>query len=93
MSWSRPVRTPFDSIGLPELALPIGFTSQGVPIGTILGGKPFGEDRLLAVAAAYQAVTDWHHRRPADPQGVVRARTAGGDRGRMRAEEVPELMQ
>ena len=63
--------TPFDAIGLPELALPIGFTGKGVPIGTILGGKPFGEDRLLAVAAAYQAVTDWHHRRPADPQLAV----------------------
>jgi Asp-tRNA(Asn)/Glu-tRNA(Gln) amidotransferase A subunit family amidase len=66
---------PFDSIGLPELALPIGFSAKGVPIGTILGGKPFGEDRLLAVAAAYQALTDWHHRRPADPVGVPLAKT------------------
>jgi hypothetical protein len=55
--------------------LPIGFTAKGVPIGTILGGKPFGEDRLLAVAAAYQALTDWHHRRPADPAGVPLAKT------------------
>ncbi|MEV6417811.1 amidase [Kribbella sp. NPDC051718] len=96
---------PFDSIGLPELALPIGFSAKGVPIGTILGGKPFGEERLLAVAAAYQALTDWHQRRPKDPQagaadsqgGDVRTRTAGRtagqDRGRIRAEEVPELMQ
>lgn len=60
---------PFDAIGLPELALPIGFDSAGVPIGTILGGQPFAEDRLLAVAAAYQAVTDWHLRRPANPAG------------------------
>lgn len=58
---------PFDILGLPELALPIGFSSAGVPIGTILGGLPFAEDRLLAVAAAYQAQTDWHLRRPADP--------------------------
>ncbi|HEV2779392.1 MAG TPA: amidase [Actinophytocola sp.] len=58
---------PFDIIGLPELALPIGFTPDGLPIGTILGGPPFAEDRLLAVAAAYQAVTEWHHRRPPDP--------------------------
>ncbi|NEA30086.1 amidase [Streptomyces sp. SID13031] len=85
--------TPFDAIGLPELALPIGFSAAGIPIGTILGGKPFGEDRLLAVAAAYQAVTDWHQRRPVDPEGVVRARAAGQDRGRIRAEDVPELMQ
>jgi aspartyl-tRNA(Asn)/glutamyl-tRNA(Gln) amidotransferase subunit A len=84
---------PFDSIGLPELALPIGFSTAGIPIGTILGGKPFGEERLLAVAAAYQALTDWHQRRPEDPQGGVRARAAGQDRGRIRAEDVPELMQ
>ncbi|WP_232549284.1 amidase [Propioniciclava soli] len=57
----------FDRIGLPELALPIGFSSGGVPIGAILGGQPFSEDRLLAVAAAYQQVSDWHLRRPADP--------------------------
>jgi Asp-tRNA(Asn)/Glu-tRNA(Gln) amidotransferase A subunit family amidase len=62
---------PFDAIGLPELALPIGFDSAGVPVGTILGGQPFAEDRLLAVAAAYQAVTDWHLRRPANPAGEV----------------------
>ncbi|MET9268203.1 amidase [Kribbella sp. NPDC003557] len=87
--------TPFDALGLPELALPIGFTTTGVPIGTILGGKPFGEERLLAVAAAYQAVTDWHHRRPADPSAArVAARSAATpDRGRIRAEEVSDLMQ
>lgn len=60
---------PFDIIGLPELALPIGFTPAGLPIGTILGGQPYGEDRLLSIAAAYQAVTDWHLRRPANPPG------------------------
>ena len=61
---------PFDIIGLPELALPIGFSAAGVPIGTILGGTPYAEDRLLAVAAAYQAVTDWHLRRPPNPPGT-----------------------
>jgi hypothetical protein len=60
---------PFDILGLPELALPIGFTPAGVPVGTILGGQPYAEDRLLAVAAAYQATTDWHRRRPANPPG------------------------
>jgi Asp-tRNA(Asn)/Glu-tRNA(Gln) amidotransferase A subunit family amidase len=87
--------TPFDALGLPELALPIGFTGQGRPIGTILGGKPFGEDRLLAVAAAYQALTDWHHRRPADPVvPLASARTTtAGNRGRILADEVPDLMQ
>jgi aspartyl-tRNA(Asn)/glutamyl-tRNA(Gln) amidotransferase subunit A len=62
---------PFDILGLPELALPIGFTAIGpdpkVPSGTIIGGMPYEEDRLLEVAAAYQAVTDWHTQRPPDP--------------------------
>ena len=62
---------PFDILGLPELAVPIGFTAIGadpkVPSGTIIGGRPYEEDRLLEVAAAYQAVTAWHTERPADP--------------------------
>ncbi len=79
---------PFDILGLPELALPIGFTDAGLPVGAILGGQPFAEDRLLSVAAAYQAVTDWHRRRPADPTGVTARRA-----GRLTAEEVVETMQ
>jgi Asp-tRNA(Asn)/Glu-tRNA(Gln) amidotransferase A subunit family amidase len=61
----------FDEIGLPELALPIGFQAVNanpkVPVGTIIGGRPYEEDRLLEIAAAYQAVTTWHQERPADP--------------------------
>ncbi len=74
---------PFDILGLPELGMPIGFTAVGanpkVPVGTILGGAPYEEDRLLEVAAAYQAVTSWHTQRPADPvTGTLapKARTA-----------------
>ncbi|GIF75009.1 amidase [Asanoa siamensis] len=85
---------PFDIIGLPEIAFPIGFTTAGVPIGTILGGLPYGEDRLLSVAAAYQAVTDWHHRRPADPPAAAEgARAAAAPRPRLTAEQVLELSQ
>jgi len=69
---------PFDILGLPELGLPIGFTAIGadpkVPSGTILGGRPYEEDRLLEIAAAYQAMTDWHTQRPSDP--VLPAPTA-----------------
>jgi hypothetical protein len=62
---------PFDILGLPELTLPIGFTAIGpdpkVPVGTIIGRTPYEEDRLLDVAAAYQAVTYWHTERLPDP--------------------------
>ncbi|MET9018508.1 amidase [Actinopolymorpha sp. NPDC004070] len=99
---------PFDILGLPEIAFPIGFTGAGLPIGTILGGLPYGEDRLLSVAAAYQAVTDWHWRRPADPPASaadarrgdtlktrrsVRAGAADPARGRLSADEVAATTQ
>ncbi|SDP44711.1 aspartyl-tRNA(Asn)/glutamyl-tRNA(Gln) amidotransferase subunit A [Nakamurella panacisegetis] len=62
---------PFDILGLPEIGFPIGFQALGanptVPVGGILGAGPYEEDRLIEVVAAYQASTDWHLRRPADP--------------------------
>ncbi len=58
---------PFDIVGLPEIAFPIGMElrAAGVeaPVGAILGGQPFAEDRLLSLAAGYQSVTEWHRRR------------------------------
>ncbi|ROT31137.1 amidase [Micromonospora sp. HM5-17] len=93
---------PFDILGLPEIGFPIGFTAAGVPIGTTLGGLPYGEDRLLSVVAAYQAVTDWHWRRPPNPpaatgpragRGTVAATAPDVTRGRLTAEQVAELTQ
>ncbi len=60
-----------DSIGLPLCSFLIGFAPNAagidLPITSVLGGPPFSEERILSVVAAYQAVTTWHHRRPADP--------------------------
>jgi Asp-tRNA(Asn)/Glu-tRNA(Gln) amidotransferase A subunit family amidase len=79
---------PFDMIGLPLIAFPIGFESQSSdvsrPVGAMLGGQPYAEDRLLAVAAAYQALTDWHLRRPEAPDGgggQASGRGPGQERG------------
>lgn len=78
---------PFDMIGLPLLAFPIGFEEASVgvprPIGALLGAPPYEEDRLLALAAAYQRATDWHTRRPAEPDTFEApgATDAGGGRG------------
>jgi hypothetical protein len=88
---------PFDMIGLPEIAFPIGFqhnstSDRQVPIGAIIGGRPYAEDRLLALVGAYQAVTDWHLRRPADPVVALAAR-AVSERPRLTAEEVEEQTQ
>ncbi|MGH2945689.1 MAG: amidase [Solirubrobacteraceae bacterium] len=86
---------PFDIIGLPEIAFPIGFqqnaaSGRDVPIGAIIGGQPYAEDRLLALVGAYQAATDWHRRRPTDPAAVVAARA---ERPRLTAEDVERLTQ
>jgi aspartyl-tRNA(Asn)/glutamyl-tRNA(Gln) amidotransferase subunit A len=62
----------FDPIGHPLCSFPIGFgtnaeTGLSVPRGAVLGGPPFSEQRILSVIAAYQALTDFHLRRPPDP--------------------------
>jgi aspartyl-tRNA(Asn)/glutamyl-tRNA(Gln) amidotransferase subunit A len=51
---------PVNVAGLPALALPIGFSSAGTPIGGQLIGNPWSEAFLCAVGAAYQRETDWH---------------------------------
>jgi Asp-tRNA(Asn)/Glu-tRNA(Gln) amidotransferase A subunit family amidase len=89
---------PFDIIGLPEIAFPIGFqpnaaSGREVPIGAIIGGQPYAEDRLLALVGAFQAATDWHRRRPADPAPAALARVAAAERPRLTAEEVERLTQ
>lgn len=85
---------PFDMIGLPLLAFPVGVRERDgvtLPQGVLLGAGPFGEERLLSVAAAFQARTEWHLRRPADPTAQEEARMTGpgaADRGRLDVEEV-----
>ncbi len=88
---------PFDIIGFPEIAFPIGFqphaaSGREVPIGAIIGGRPYQEDRLLALVGAYQTATDWHLRRPADPASVTPAARAA-ERPRLTAEDVEELTE
>ena len=55
---------PFNFTGVPALALPIGFDGDALPLALQLVGRPWAEQTLLACAAAYQAETDWHRRRP-----------------------------
>jgi len=50
--------------GLPGMSIPAGF-SNGLPVGLQLMGNYFDEARMLAVAHAYQQVTDWHTQMPA----------------------------
>jgi len=50
--------------GLPALAVPCGFDSDGLPIGMQLIGKPFDEATLFQAGAAFQAMTNFHQQSP-----------------------------
>lgn len=60
-------------VGVPSLALPMGFTRAGLPLGMQLIGKHFHEDELLSFGHAYQQTTDWHRRRPSLSMGKENA--------------------
>jgi aspartyl-tRNA(Asn)/glutamyl-tRNA(Gln) amidotransferase subunit A len=46
--------------GLPALSIPVGFSSEGMPMGAQLIGPDFSEGLICAVGSAYQRETDWH---------------------------------
>ena len=47
---------------LPALSVPVGYSTDGLPIGAQLIGPEFSEDLICAVGSAYQRETDWHLR-------------------------------
>ncbi|MCH7626739.1 MAG: amidase, partial [Chloroflexi bacterium] len=52
--------------GLPAVSVPSGFTDDGLPTGIQFMGRAYDENVILAAARAYQSLTDWHTRHPAD---------------------------
>jgi aspartyl-tRNA(Asn)/glutamyl-tRNA(Gln) amidotransferase subunit A len=55
---------PANFTGHPAISIPCGFTRDALPIGMQLIGPRWNEARLLAIAAAYEAATEWHRRHP-----------------------------
>ena len=51
---------PANLAGIPGISLPVGFDSDGLPIGMQLMAPHLGEDRLFRAAHAYQQATAWH---------------------------------
>jgi Asp-tRNA(Asn)/Glu-tRNA(Gln) amidotransferase A subunit family amidase len=56
--------SPFNVLGIPTIALPGGFSDEGLPIGLQIAGRWWEEGLVLRAAHAYQQITDWHKRRP-----------------------------
>ncbi len=62
-----------NALGLPSVALPCGFDSQGMPIGAQLVGPPGSDRALLALAAQIQRDTAWHGREPSALAALLEA--------------------
>jgi aspartyl-tRNA(Asn)/glutamyl-tRNA(Gln) amidotransferase subunit A len=50
--------------GLPSISIPCGFSKGGLPIGLQITGGPDRDRTVLSLAAAFQAETEFHRRRP-----------------------------
>lgn len=52
-------------LGLPAVAVSMGFSAgHHMPVGLEIMGSPLHEARLIQVAHAYEAATEWHRRHP-----------------------------
>lgn len=55
---------PCNIAGLPGISVPCGFSSEGLPIGIQVLGKPFDEETVIHVAHAYEHNTNWGEKKP-----------------------------
>jgi len=53
--------------GVPAISVPCGFSSDGLPIGVQIIGRPFEEERIIQVAYTFEQNTDHHKRKPPLP--------------------------
>jgi aspartyl-tRNA(Asn)/glutamyl-tRNA(Gln) amidotransferase subunit A len=55
-----------NAVGLPAISVPNGFAEAGLPTGIQFMGRAYADNITLAVARAYQSLTDWHKQHPPD---------------------------
>jgi aspartyl-tRNA(Asn)/glutamyl-tRNA(Gln) amidotransferase subunit A len=62
--YPRQARQPFNITGQPAMAIPAGFTQDGLPLSLQLIGHPWQEAMLYRIARAYERATAWTERHP-----------------------------
>lgn len=62
--WVGMLTNPFNVTGSPALAIPIGFGTNGLPLGAQIVGRPFDEPMILRIGAAFEAAAGVTQRRP-----------------------------
>lgn len=50
--------------GLPGISIPCGLSSDNLPVGLQIIGKPFDEETILKIANAYEQETQFYKRLP-----------------------------
>ena len=55
----------FNVTGQPAVSVPLFWTADGLPVGTMLVGRPADEATLIALSAQVEAARPWAHRHPA----------------------------
>ncbi|HEX7128166.1 MAG TPA: amidase [Thermodesulfobacteriota bacterium] len=63
-AYPRQARQPFNVTGQPAIAIPCGFTKDGLPLSLQIVGHPFEEATVYRVAHAYERATRWIDRHP-----------------------------
>ncbi len=62
--YSRQARAPFNVTGSPAIAVPAGFSKEGLPLGIQIVGAPYNEATVYRVGAAYETEAAWTAQHP-----------------------------
>jgi aspartyl-tRNA(Asn)/glutamyl-tRNA(Gln) amidotransferase subunit A len=63
-TYERHCRMPFNITGTPAVAVPTGFSAEGVPLGMQIAGRAFDEAMLYRIAYSYCEATRLSEQRP-----------------------------